>query len=85
LAKTTGGQVFPERQIEEIQRQEARDLRRFDVNFDLPDHMTPELPAPIFLTTQPHLGDVSRGQGQARRGRLGGEGDRGDKKSRGTR
>src|SRR4051812_18375563 len=24
--------------------------------------MTPEFPAPIFLTTQPHLGDVSRGQ-----------------------
>jgi cytochrome c peroxidase len=62
VKQTTGGQVFPERQIEEIQRQEARDLRRFDVNFDLPDHMTPEFPAPIFLTTQPHLGDVSRGQ-----------------------
>jgi cytochrome c peroxidase len=58
----TGGQVFPDRQIDEIRRQEARDLRRFDVNFDLPDHLTPEFPAPIFLTTQPHLGDVSRGQ-----------------------
>jgi cytochrome c peroxidase len=30
--------------------------------FDLPDHLTPEFPPPIFLTTQPHLGDVSRGQ-----------------------
>ena len=62
VKQATGGQVFPERQIEEIRRQEGRDLRRFDVNFDLPDHMTPEVPPPIFLTTHPHLGDVSRGQ-----------------------
>ena len=58
----TGGQVFPERQIEEIASQEARDLRRFDVEFDLPDHLTPEFPPPIFLTTHPELGDVSRGE-----------------------
>ena len=58
----TGGQVFPDRQIEVIHAQEARELRRFDVNFDLPDHLTPEFPPPIFLTTHPHLGDVSRGQ-----------------------
>ena len=57
--KQAGGQVFPDRQIDEIRRQESRDLRRFDVNFD---HLTPECPPPIFLTTQPHLGDVSRGQ-----------------------
>jgi len=62
VKQATGGQVFPERQIEQIGRQEARDLRRFDVNFDFPEHMTPEFPAPIFLTTHPHLGDVSRGQ-----------------------
>jgi hypothetical protein len=58
----TGGQVFPDRQIDEIRRQEGRDLRRFDVNFDFPDHLTPEFPPPIFLTTRPELGDVSRGQ-----------------------
>jgi len=58
----TGGQVFPDRQIDEIRRQEGRDLRRFDVNFDLPDHVTAEFPPPIFLTTRPELGDVSRGQ-----------------------
>jgi len=58
----TGGQVFPEAQIKEVQRQEQRNLRRFDVDFDLPDHFTPEFPAPIFLTTRPELGDVSRGQ-----------------------
>lgn len=44
----TGGQVFPDRQIDEIRRQEARDLRRFDVNFDFLDHLTPEFPPPIF-------------------------------------
>ena len=58
----TGGQVFPDRQIDEIRRQEGRDLRRFDVNFDLPAHLTAEFPPPIFLTTRPELGDVSRGQ-----------------------
>ena len=44
------------------QAKEGRDLRRFDVDFDLPDHLTPEFPPPIFLTTHPELGDVSRGQ-----------------------
>jgi cytochrome c peroxidase len=62
VKQATGGQVFPDRQIDAIRQHEARDLRRFDVNFDLPDHLTPEFPPPIFLTTQPHLGDVSRGQ-----------------------
>jgi len=57
-----GGQVFPNVEIDEIARQEQRDLRRFDVDFDLPDHLTPEFPPPIFLTTRPELGDVSRGQ-----------------------
>ena len=57
-----GGMVFPEFHIEEIQRQEGRDLTRFDLDFDLPDHFLPEFPAPIFLTTRPDLGDVSQGQ-----------------------
>jgi len=62
VKQVTGGQVFPENQIDVIARMEQRDLRRFDVDFDLPDHFTPEFPAPIFLTTRPELGDVSRGQ-----------------------
>jgi len=62
VKQATGGQVFPNREIEEIGRQEVRDLRRFDVDFDLPDHLTPEFPPPIFLTTHPELGDVSRGE-----------------------
>jgi cytochrome c peroxidase len=62
VKQATGGQVFPTVQIDEINRMEQRDLRRFDVDFDLPDHLTPEFPPPIFLTTHPELGDVSRGQ-----------------------
>ena len=62
VKQATGGQVFPNNQIDTIQDREARNLRRFDVDFDLPDHLTPEFPAPIFLTTHPELGDVSQGQ-----------------------
>jgi cytochrome c peroxidase len=62
VKQPTGGQVFPNREIRELIRQERRDLRRFDVDFDLPDHHTPEFPPPLFLTTHTELGDVSRGQ-----------------------
>jgi cytochrome c peroxidase len=62
VKQATGGQVFPNRQIDQIRAQESRDLRRFDVDFDLPDRFTPEFPPPIFLTTHPELGDVSQGQ-----------------------
>jgi len=57
-----GGMVFPQEQIDGIQRLEQRDLLRFDIAFDFPSHLTPEFPAPIFLTTRPDLGDVSKGQ-----------------------
>lgn len=57
-----GGMVFPKFEIDELQKQEGRDLTRFDLDFDLPDHLLPEFPAPIYLTTRPDLGDVSRGQ-----------------------
>ena len=57
-----GGMVFPQFQIDEIKKQEARDLTRFDLDFDLPDHFLPEFPAPIYLTTRPDLGDVSQGK-----------------------
>ncbi|WP_457796038.1 cytochrome B6 [Methylocystis sp. S23] len=62
IKQETGGQVFPKEQIDEINRQEKRDLKRFDVDFDLPSQFTPEFPPPIFLTTRPDLGDVSRGE-----------------------
>lgn len=57
-----GGMLFPKFHIDEIKKQEGRDLTRFDLDFDLPDHFLPEFPAPIFLTTRPDLGDVSKGR-----------------------
>jgi cytochrome c peroxidase len=54
--------LFPKFQIDEINKQEGRDLTRFDLDFDLPDHVLPEFPAPIYLTTRPDLGDVSKGK-----------------------
>jgi cytochrome c peroxidase len=57
-----GGQVFPQDHIDEMMRLESRDLERFDVAFDLPDHLTPEFPPPIFLTSRTDLGDVSQGK-----------------------
>jgi cytochrome c peroxidase len=57
-----GGMVFPKFHIDEIKKQEGRDLTRFDLDFDLPDQFLPEFPAPIYLTTRPDLGDVSKGK-----------------------
>ncbi len=57
-----GGMLFPKFHIDEIKKQEGRDLTRFDLDFDLPDHLLPEFPAPIYLTTRTDLGDVSRGK-----------------------
>lgn len=57
-----GGMVFPKVQIDELRKQTGRDLTRFDLDFDLPDHLLPEFPPPIYLTTRPDLGDVSRGR-----------------------
>ena len=62
VKQATGGQVFPDEQIDQIQLQEGRNLRRFDVEIDLPEHLRPEFPPPIFLTSHPELGDISRGQ-----------------------
>jgi cytochrome c peroxidase len=57
-----GGMLFPKFEIEEIKKQEGRDLTRFDLDFDVPDHLLPEFPPPIFLTTRTDLGDVSKGK-----------------------
>jgi cytochrome c peroxidase len=59
---TEGGMLFPRFHIDEIRRQTNRDLTRFDLDFDLPDHLLPEFPPAIFLTTRPDLGDVSQGK-----------------------
>ena len=57
-----GGMLFPKFHIDEIKKQEKRDLTRFDLDYDLPDHFLPEFPPPIYLTTRPDLGDVSQGK-----------------------
>ncbi len=57
-----GGMLFPKHVIDEIKKQEERDLTRFDLDYDLPTHFLPEFPPPIYLTTRPDLGDVSKGQ-----------------------
>ena len=57
-----GGMIFPKFLIDETKKQTDRDLTRFDLDFDLPDHFLPEFLAPIYLTTRPDLGDVSQGK-----------------------
>lgn len=57
-----GGMIFPKHVIDRTKKDAGRDISRFDLDFDLPEHMLAEFPAPIYLTTRPDLGDVSRGQ-----------------------
>jgi cytochrome c peroxidase len=57
-----GGMLFPAFAINEVKKQENRDLTRYDLDYDLPELFLPEFPAPIFLTTRPELGDVSKGK-----------------------
>src|SRR5450759_1411659 len=57
-----GGMLFPKFEIDEIKKQEGREPTRFDLDFDIPDHLLPEFPPPIYLTTRADLGDVSRGR-----------------------
>lgn len=57
-----GGMLFPAFHLKEVKKQEGRDLERFDLDHDLPEHLLPEFPAAIFLTTRPDLGDVSKGE-----------------------
>jgi len=52
-----GGMLFPEMITKPLSR-----LVRFDLDFDLPEHILPD-PAPaIYLTTRPDLGDVAKGR-----------------------
>lgn len=57
-----GGMLFPQFHIDKIKQQDARDLTRFDLSFQLPDRFLPEYPPAIYLTTRTDLGDVSKGQ-----------------------
>ena len=57
-----GGMLFPKVVIDKLNKEEGRDLTRFDLDFDIPEHFLPPYPAPIYLTTRPDLGDVSQGK-----------------------
>src|ERR1700674_4572931 len=57
-----GGFAFPHYLIDEIKRQEGRDLTRFDVEYDIPDHFLPGFPPAIYLNQRTDLGDVSQGK-----------------------
>jgi cytochrome c peroxidase len=57
-----GGFVIPHFVIDEVKRQEGRDLTRFDVEYDIPDHFLPEFPPAIYLNQRTDLGDVSQGK-----------------------
>src|SRR5688572_30676188 len=57
-----GGMLFPKFHIDKVKQQDRRDLARFDLDHDLPEHFLPAFPPPIYLTTRPDLGDVSQGQ-----------------------
>jgi cytochrome c peroxidase len=53
---TAGHQLFPQ-----MWTRAHPEHERFDVDFDIPETYLPEFPPPLFLTTRPDLGDVSRG------------------------
>ena len=57
-----GGFVFPHFVIDAIKQQDGRDLKRFDIDFDVPDHFLAEFPPAIYLTPRPELGDVLQGK-----------------------
>src|SRR5215831_17139712 len=57
-----GGFVFPHFLIDAIKQQDGRDLKRFDIDFDFPDHFLAEFPPAIYLTPRTDLGDVSQGK-----------------------
>jgi cytochrome c peroxidase len=57
-----GGMLFPDFHIKKVKTQSGRDLERFDLDYDIPDHFLAEYPPPAYLTTRLDLGDVSKGQ-----------------------
>src|ERR1700722_9920956 len=58
----TGGFVFPKEEIDAMKQQDGRDLTRFDIDFDLPEHFLAAFPPEMYLTSRPDLGDVTQGK-----------------------
>jgi cytochrome c peroxidase len=54
---STGHMLFPESWTKV-----HPEHRRFDIDHDLRDEYLPEFPPPLYLTTRPDLGDVSKGK-----------------------
>lgn len=52
-----GGMLFPEMITKALPR-----LTRFDLDFDLPEYILPDVAPAIYLTTRPDLGDVAKGR-----------------------
>ena len=52
-----GGMLFPDMTLKLMPR-----LTRFDLDFDLPDHVLPDAAPAMYLTTRPDLGDVAKGR-----------------------
>jgi hypothetical protein len=40
-------------EIEEVKKQDGRDLTRFDLDYDLRERFSPNFRPPIYLTTRP--------------------------------
>ena len=57
-----GGMLFPKEQIDEVKKQEGRDLSPVRFGLRPADQFLPEYPPAIYLTTRPDLGDVSQGK-----------------------
>ncbi|WP_347275399.1 cytochrome B6 [Candidatus Kuenenia sp.] len=53
----TGGMLFSQIQVKQFPR-----LKRFDLDFDIPEHFLPEFPPAMFLTIHKDKGDVSQGK-----------------------
>ena len=58
-----GGMVFPKFHIEQIKKQEGRDLTRFDLDYDLPDHFSAGVPASDLSHDQTGPGQCVQGAG----------------------
>ena len=59
-----GGMLFPKHQIDEIKKQEGRDLTRFDLDFDLPDALPARVSAADLPDDAARPGRRVAGQGR---------------------